>query len=90
MATCIDCLHQCYTSEIADVEQTCNFFIDKEQYQLVRHGEWIAKNIGGASTLFICSNCQREIEVCNDYFGKPTKHMSAIYPYCHCGTKMDR
>ena len=55
----------------------------------VKHGKWIAKKIDGTSTLFICSNCQREVEVTNDYFGKPTEHMAAIYPYCHCGSKMD-
>lgn len=55
----------------------------------IRHGEWIAKKIDGTTTLFICSNCHREIEICNDYFGKPTEHAAAIYPYCHCGTKMN-
>lgn len=55
----------------------------------IRHGKWIAKKTSGVSTLFICSNCQREVEVTNDYFGKPTEHIAAIYPYCHCGSKMN-
>ena len=56
----------------------------------VRHGVWIAKNIDATSTLFTCSNCQREVEAMNDYCGKPTEHIATIYPYCHCGTKMDK
>lgn len=35
MATCKDCLHvDCYDQSLEDAE-TCNFFLDKQDYQLV-------------------------------------------------------
>ncbi len=51
-------------------------------------GHWVANKIFGGSTIFKCSECSREVEVTNDYFGKPSNHVAKYYPYCHCGAKM--
>ncbi len=32
MATCKDCLFNCYTDDLDRVEETCNFFLDNNQY----------------------------------------------------------
>ena len=79
MATCKDCLHQCYTEELADVEQICNFFLDKAKYKLVRHGRWELKNTCGPHTGKLhCSAC-----------GKIPKSL-CVERYCpNCGAPMD-
>ena len=55
----------------------------------VRHGKWIVVKVDATETKFQCSECGREVKCGNDYFMKPTKHVNASYPYCHCGAKMD-
>ena len=55
----------------------------------VRHGKWICESVGADVSYFVCSECRREIKRTNDYFYKPTKHIAAYFPYCHCGAKMD-
>ena len=55
----------------------------------VVHGRWIARKICVDSTIFKCSECARDVEVTNDYFGKPSNHVAKYYPYCHCGAKMN-
>lgn len=55
----------------------------------MRHGQWIPKKVDAIETEFQCSECGRTVECGNDYFGKPTKHVSSTFPYCHCGAKMD-
>lgn len=32
MATCKDCLFKCYTDDVDRVEETCNFFLPKDNY----------------------------------------------------------
>ena len=54
-----------------------------------KRGRWIPVFLRGMDTTFACSECSREIEVCNDYFGRPTAHVAKKYPHCHCGAKMD-
>ena len=54
----------------------------------VKHGEWVVQKVNGVDSVFTCSVCGREVESANDYFGKPTAHIAAKYPYCHCGAKM--
>lgn len=54
----------------------------------VRSGEWVISKKGNVSSIFACSECGREVEITNPYFGKPTTHAAAAYPYCHCGAKM--
>ena len=55
----------------------------------VRHGRWGVTQVNGVDAIFACSECSREVKATNDYFGKPTEHIAKIYPYCHCGAKMD-
>lgn len=55
----------------------------------VVHAKWKVVEVDATQTKFACSKCGRTIECGNDYFMKPTKHIGAIYPYCHCGSKMD-
>lgn len=66
--------------------------IDREptiEAEPVVHGRWDVIQVNGTCTTFACSVCSREEEARNDYFGKPTEHIAKIYPYCHCGAKMD-
>lgn len=55
----------------------------------VRHGRWIPVKVCSVETKFKCSECNRTIIVCNDYFGRATEWASSEYPYCHCGAKMN-
>ena len=54
----------------------------------VRHGRWIPEKVCSVETKFKCSECNRKIIACNDYFGRAPEWVSNIYPYCHCGAKM--
>ena len=54
----------------------------------VRRGRWIPVKVCSVETKFKCSECNRTIIVCNDYFGRATEWASSEYPYCHCGAKM--
>ena len=55
----------------------------------VRHGKWCIHKVDVNVSTFYCSECDRTVKCGNDYFMKPTKLVSKIYPYCHCGAKMD-
>ena len=55
----------------------------------VLHGQWCVSKIRSIETVFYCSECKRTVTVGNDFFGEAPKSVSAAYPYCHCGAKMD-
>lgn len=55
----------------------------------VVHGQWCVSKIRSIETVFYCSECKRTVTVGNDFFGEAPKSVSAAYPYCHCGAKMD-
>ena len=55
----------------------------------VVHGQWFVSKIRSIETVFYCSECMRTVTVGNDFFGAAPKSVSAAYPYCHCGAKMD-
>ena len=55
----------------------------------VVHGRWCVSKIRSIETVFYCSECKRTVTVGNDFFGEAPKSVSAAYPYCHCGAKMD-
>lgn len=57
--------------------------------QKVKHGKWLPISIEPTATFFQCSLCDRTECLANDYFGKPTKWVAKILPYCHCGAKME-
>ena len=61
MATCKDCLHQCYTDNLASTEETCNFFIDKTKDVEQKHGRWVIQRYYGGirrgiATRIVCSS----------------------------------
>lgn len=60
--------------EAADVEE-------------VRHGKWIKIRY----RTFICSCCKRSVYLdgLNVTDKNETKLLRELYPYCHCGAKMD-
>lgn len=55
----------------------------------VVHGQWCVSKIRSIETVFYCSECKRTVTVGNDFFGEAPQSVSAAYPYCHCGAKMD-
>jgi hypothetical protein len=55
----------------------------------VVRGQWCVSKIRSIETVFYCSECKRTVTVGNDFFGEAPKNVSAAYPYCHCGAKMD-
>lgn len=55
----------------------------------VVHGRWCVSKIRSIETVFHCSECKRTVTIGNDFFGEAPKSVSAVYPYCHCGAKMD-
>ena len=60
----------------------------------VRHGEWKLMDTekfmdGSYSSKFFCSKCLREIGVCHEHKNDNLKYAKLMYPYCHCGAKMD-
>lgn len=55
----------------------------------VVQGRWCVSKIRSIETVFYCSECKRTVTVGNDFFGEAPKSVSAAYPYCHCGAKMD-
>ncbi|MBP3648557.1 MAG: hypothetical protein J6K73_02120 [Clostridia bacterium] len=57
--------------------------------EIVRHGRWIVQKVDDIRTKFYCSECERSVWCGNDYFMKPTNYVAHVYPYCHCGAKMD-
>lgn len=67
MTTCKDCLHECYTEELAEVEQCCNFFLDKSKYAPVKYVRWILGHVEpeyctpGGNRPWVCSECGRVV-----------------------------
>ena len=60
----------------------------------VKHGEWKLMGTekfmdGSYSSKFFCSKCLREIGVCHEHKSDSHKYAKSMYPYCHCGAKMD-
>ena len=55
----------------------------------VVYGQWCVSKIRSIETVFYCSECKRTVTVGNDFFGEAPRNVSAAYPYCHCGAKMD-
>lgn len=69
-----------------------NFVTDKiptADVAEVKHGKWVMveKEIktDGDYDVYKCSLCGRKI-VCDRY---PTKSVEELFPYCHCGAKME-
>lgn len=61
----------------------------------VRHGEWMRVDTkqyadGSYSSTFSCSLCHRVVRVCHEHYYDENKSVKNMYPYCHCGAKMDK
>lgn len=56
--------------------------------QEVKHGKWIKKRY----QIYECSRCKRSVylEGLNVTDENEIKLLKELYPYCHCGAKMDR
>ena len=60
----------------------------------IRHGEWMLMGTemfmdGSHSSKFCCSLCSREIGVCHEHDSDKYRYAKVMYPYCHCGARMD-
>ena len=60
----------------------------------VRHAKWeligTEKFMGGGYiSIFRCSLCGREVEFCHKNDSDKYEYANTLYPYCHCGAKMD-
>lgn len=60
----------------------------------VKHGKWMLMGTEmfmdeSYSSKFCCSLCSREVGVCHEHDSDKHKYVKAMYPYCHCGAKMD-
>ena len=78
--TCKDCLHLrvCKACEIERPEEICNHFKNKEDFQEVKHGEWITPTKIKGMNIAVphCSLC-----------GNVPCDKALYCPYC--GAKMD-
>ena len=79
-----------------DLETATDFLngIEDADVVEVRYGEWKLIETkgfcdGSFYSRFCCPLCLREIGVCHDYEKDAYYNAKAIYPYCHCGAKMD-
>lgn len=44
---------------------------------------------GSYCSSFGCPSCYREVKVCHEYKEEGYRFAKLMYPYCHCGAKMD-
>lgn len=54
----------------------------------VRHGRWVSLRKGDWTSVYECSECKRKETVGCDR-SKADEQVKRLYPYCHCGAKMD-
>lgn len=52
----------------------------------VVHAHWVYEGIFYGNAEYTCSRCNRNAVV---YTSVERSHVDAVYPYCHCGAKMD-
>lgn len=55
----------------------------------VVHGRWKLLHAGDWTSVYVCSVCGRRETVASSDMCDPEDRMSKIYPFCHCGAKMD-
>lgn len=60
----------------------------KEREQ-VRHGRWIRQQSGFGYSVWKCSICGRVLLPQTSPLLSDMEHLNDLYPYCHCGAKMD-
>lgn len=54
----------------------------------VRHGRWEVFRKGDWTSVYECSECRRRVTVGCDK-DKADARLKKLYPYCHCGARMD-
>lgn len=55
-----------------------------------RTGKWNLKETHNSYEVYTCDKCKRGITVFHRYGCSPTTaQVTADYPYCHCGAKME-
>lgn len=62
--------------------------VNQVEAEPVRHGRWRCKRKGGWTSVYECSVCGRRVSVGCDK-SKADDRAIKLYPYCHCGAKMD-
>lgn len=55
----------------------------------VVHGRWKLLHAGDWTSVCVCSVCGRRETVSSSDMCNPENRMSKIYPFCHCGARMD-
>lgn len=55
----------------------------------VRHGQWEFVKKVGATNTYKCSLCSRTEFINESIFYNMKEKIKELYPYCHCGAKMD-
>lgn len=54
----------------------------------MRYGKWVLLRSGDWTSVYGCSVCKRRVTVGCDK-DKALDRVKTLYPYCHCGAKMD-
>lgn len=54
----------------------------------MRYGKWVLLRSGDWTSVYGCSVCKRRVTVGCDK-DKALDRVKKLYPYCHCGAKMD-
>ena len=63
--------------------------VEAKEREQVRHGRWICQQSGFGYSVWKCSICGRVLLPQTSPLLSDMEHLNDLYPYCHCGEKMD-
>lgn len=63
--------------------------VEAKEREQVRHGRWIRQQSGFGYSVWKCSICGRVLLPQTSPLLSDMEHLNDLYPYCHCGAKMD-
>lgn len=63
--------------------------VEAKEREQVRHGRWICQQSGFGYSVWKCSICGRVLLPQTSPLLSDMEHLNDLYPYCHCGAKMD-
>lgn len=63
--------------------------VEAKEREKVRHGRWIRQQSGFGYSVWKCSICGRVLLPQTSPLLSNMEHLNDLYPYCHCGAKMD-
>lgn len=63
--------------------------VEAKEREKVRHGRWIRQQSGFGYSVWKCSICGRVLLPQTSPLLSDMEHLNDLYPYCHCGAKMD-